>query len=68
MTLATHDDALPAGLPKKELEAMDEGMGMRALRVKVGSASFIVWTGSGPEETGRELTIRVFTAADVQKK
>ncbi len=65
--LATHNDALLAGLPKKELEAL-QGMDMRALKVKVGSANFIVWTSLGPEKNGSELTIRVFTAADTAGK
>lgn len=64
VTLATHDDALLAGLPKKELESLGE-MDMSALNVKIGSARFIVWTGSGPEKAHNELNIRVFTAADI---
>lgn len=66
VVLATHNDALLAGLPEKELNSLGE-MNQRALSVKIGSANFIVWTGIGPEKNSKQLTIRVFTAAGTEE-
>lgn len=63
--LATKDDARAAGVPDSMME--DKNLrDWKTFKVKIGSASFSVWTAVKETKLG-EPTIAVFTAADVGK-